>query len=155
MIKWTEGGRIVHYNLSGKILAVEDYSKASIAKIVKFLNRSNDLQTVRSASFNAAAHNFLNDIESFDIIETNDGFLGVPAKDGTNKITRNKDNRSNHIKHNMYLPVDQNWKMNMRYLVNVCDDGSVEFVEFEEINSENLNKDYSEMLLNVYECEKN
>jgi hypothetical protein len=39
----------------------------------------------------------------------------------------------------------------MRYRIDVSVDGSIEFVEHEEIRSENLNARYDEPILNIYE----
>lgn len=153
MIKWMEGGRIVHYALNdNSVVGIENYTKGALAKIINFLEVTTGTKIERTASFNAASRELLNGVEGFKIEEIDGSFFGIvtPKKSATNKIRRSWNKNQEII--NIYLPTDQNWKMNMRYKMIIENDGSVQFEEFEEILPENLNQEYAEPLLNVYQC---
>lgn len=153
IIKWSEKGRIVHSDLAGKVISVEDYTKASLTKIIKFLERSHIDKTKRMGKLNRAAHDLFNGIDAFNVEATNDGFVARVSKDGSNKIHRTAQKGTVYQNHNVYLPVSQEWKTNMRYKIDIDNDGTIWFSEFEAINTENLNIEYAEPLLNVYETE--
>ena len=151
-VKWTEGGRIVHTDLEDKVIAIENYTKAALAKIIKFLTKDETAKTKRSAKFNATARNMLAGIDGFDMIEDNGNFLAIVNNNNPmNKICRTWYKATENVK--IYLKADQPFKINTRYEMCFDADGTVIFQELEPITPENLNAEYSQALLNVYECE--
>lgn len=152
VIEWTEGGRIIHKDLSGKVVGMEDHSKTALTKIIKFLDRKTSTKTIRQGSFNAVAKPHFVDMKGLDI-ECIDGTFHARRNDtilATNKLNHQV-KKAGGDNLNMYIRSCDEFKPNMRYAVEVSHDGSIEFVEFEEIRSENLNARYDEPILNIYE----
>jgi hypothetical protein len=156
-VKWIEGGRIIHCDLAGRVLAVEDYSKSAISKILKFFERGAAAKPMKVATFNAAAQEVLRDIEGFEV-DFADGKITARAtsrEKSTNKVFRGADTRYNSKYENtiLYTRKGDGFAENTRYSVVFHSDGLVEFEEFEKISCENLNVRHDQPLLSVYVTE--
>lgn len=152
IIKWIEGGRILVCDLEGKVLSIENYSKAALSKIIKFVEKTPTSKMTPAANFNAAGKKLLDNISGFDLDESLFGIINN-AETATNKIYHYTD-KNNQVTTKMYIHTKDSFKMNMRYEMVIDSDGTIQFEEFEEILPENLNNSYEIALLNVYECTK-
>ena len=145
-IIWRETGDIVHFDLTGKLLHREKFTKKNLARIIEFFDRKVDAKTQLIAQFNTAAHSMIAHIPAIDIVEVTD--YGIEAVIGTERKIRSHMSGSHPIVQ-LALRKDDPFKANMRYSV-ILKNNNVTFKNLEPIMPENFNSVYEDEIMSTY-----
>lgn len=153
-IIWRETGDIVHFNLKGKLLYREKYSKKSLSNILGFLNRKPNAECELIAQFNIAAKSLMTNINGVDISSCDEYSISGSVNnrpDCKNKIYRHRANDSEITQ--LYIRNTSVFKANTRYAIK-CDGDLIKFEMLEVLSSNNLNNRYDYPVLSIYVMDK-